>query len=75
MTDKQTALKDVRKRQTAAVRRAFAGNRPTLIGRDEVNAILREAGLPEAQDETEVIISSMTAMGTHPQRCRPSRPL
>jgi hypothetical protein len=54
MTDKQTALKDVRKRQTAAVRRAFAGNRPTLIGRDEVNAILRDAGLPEAQDETEV---------------------
>ena len=54
MTDKQTAMKDVRKRQTAAVRRAFAGNRLTLIGRDELNAILREAGLPEAQDETEV---------------------
>lgn len=54
MTDKQTALKDVRKRQTAAVRRAFAGNRLTLIGRDELNAILLDAGLPEAQDETEV---------------------
>ena len=38
MTDKQTALKDVRKRQTAAVRRAFAGNRvgPLGIGRDEL---------------------------------------